>query len=147
MRKAQITLEPEPAFPMAECWSRVNHVVRTIGAPCKKVLTSSHSIDILAPGVSKPEVVRRLREILTDSPSNPILCIGDRGGWPGNDFELLAQPYSLSVDEISADPDTCWNIAPIGIKGVQATQYYLSCMDPSEKAFAFRLSAVRRRAE
>ena len=37
--------------------------------------------------------------------SNASLCIGDRGQWPGNDFELLSTPFSLSVDEISNDPD------------------------------------------
>ena len=53
------------------------------------------------------------------------LCIGDKGEWPGNDFELLSSRYSLSVDEVSSDPDTCWNIASLGIKNSDATYEYL----------------------
>ena len=36
-------------------------------------------------------------------------------------FELLRGPYSLSVDQLSVDPTTCWNLAPIGQRGVQVT--------------------------
>jgi len=55
-----------------------------------------------------------------------ILCIGDKGRWPGNDFALLSTRYSLSVDSVSYSPTCCWNLAPVGIRGTQATEYYLS---------------------
>jgi hypothetical protein len=34
--------------------------------------------------------------------------VGDRGAWPGNDYEILRAPLGLSVDECSLDPDSCW---------------------------------------
>ena len=46
-----------------------------------------------------------------------IMCIGDKGKLPGNDFELLTQPYSLSVDMVSDDMKTCWNILSDNQKG------------------------------
>jgi hypothetical protein len=55
-----------------------------------------------------------------------VLCVGDRGQWPGNDFSLLTSPYALSVDEVSQDPTTCWNLAPPGHRGVRAALGYLA---------------------
>ena len=65
-------------------------------------------------------------EIKKNVPSNTdILTIGDRGKWPGNDAALLKEPLSLSVDEVSYSPETCWNLSPAGVRGVQATLLYL----------------------
>ena len=54
------------------------------------------------------------------------LCIGDYGNVEGNDYELLTTKYSLSVDRVSKNAECCWNIAPSGMKGLDATIYYLS---------------------
>ena len=54
------------------------------------------------------------------------LCIGDYGSVEGNDYELLTSKYSLSVDRVSRNAESCWNIAPPGIYGLDATLYYLS---------------------
>src|SRR5262249_53339365 len=91
---------------------------------------SSHSLDVLAPGVSKQLVVEACKSAAAMR-GNPVdaLCIGDRGRWPGNDYVLLSNPYSLSVDTVSPDPDTCWNIAPAGCRGVQATLAYLRAIN------------------
>jgi hypothetical protein len=88
-----------------------------------EVVQSSHSVDVLAPGVSKLNLLERLEERVGDP---AILCIGDRGRWPGNDYSILATPYSLSVDEVSADPRTCWNLAPRGLCRVSALHWYLA---------------------
>ena len=87
-------------------------------------MRSSHSVDILASGVSKLLVVKHVLDIYNPADDVAILTIGDRGRWPGNDFELLREPYSLSVDELSVDPETCWNLAPVGQRGVQVTIGY-----------------------
>ena len=44
----------------------------------------------------------------------------------GNDFALLHGPYSLSVDEVSLEPSSCWNLAMPGSRGVQALHWYLA---------------------
>jgi hypothetical protein len=89
------------------------------------ITRSSHSIDIVAAGVTKLNVLNRLKERV---PNMPILTIGDRGRWPGNDYELLKEAFALSVDELSVDPHTCWNLAPRGQRGITATLGYLQAL-------------------
>lgn len=91
-----------------------------------KFFESSHSIDVVTDGVSKKNLISFVRK-KAESIGRPkeILCIGDKGKIPGNDFELLQMPLSLSVDEVSNCFENCWNIAPEGYRGPQATQKYL----------------------
>jgi hydroxymethylpyrimidine pyrophosphatase-like HAD family hydrolase/fructoselysine-6-P-deglycase FrlB-like protein len=85
---------------------------------------SSHSVDVLAPGVSKLSLLDALQKKLgKDSPA--FLCIGDLGAWPGNDFSLLSTPLSLSSKEVSSLSDRCWNLAPLGFRNGQATRFLL----------------------
>ncbi len=88
------------------------------------VVCSSHSIDVLLTPYRKSAVVDAVREAGGDS-NGQVIRIGDRGMWPGNDFDLLSDPLGLSVDEVSRDPDNCWNLAPPGLLGTQATLHYL----------------------
>ena len=88
-----------------------------------KIVESSHSMDILTKNTSKLNILKEMKKIFN---CENILCIGDRGSWPGNDYELLSTPYSLSVDEVNKDPNSCWNIAPPGSKGEQALQHYFN---------------------
>ncbi|MEO8594191.1 MAG: HAD hydrolase family protein [Candidatus Solibacter sp.] len=89
-----------------------------------QLVSSGHSIDLLASGVSKRRVVRRLAESGAISPSE-ILVIGDRGRSPGNDAEMLSHRPSLSVDEVSDEASTCWRLTPAMLKGRVATLWYL----------------------
>lgn len=83
-----------------------------------RVWRSSHSMDIVVyHEVSKLNVIKDTAR---------TLCIGDYGSEEGNDYELLTSKYSLSVDRVSKNADCCWNIAPSGMKGLDATLYYLS---------------------
>jgi hypothetical protein len=102
-------------------------LVRKSGIKDTKLVRSSHTLDFLAPSVSKLSLVKTIA-LATGNSETPILCIGDKGEWPGNDFELLSWEYSLSVDEISPDPESCWNLAPFGHRNVQATMDYLKAM-------------------
>ena len=79
---------------------------------------STHSMDIVVGAkVSKRNIM--------DYNDGQILCIGDCGMIEGNDFEMLSTEFSLSADQVSRTPYSCWNIAPLGVKGVDATLYYL----------------------
>lgn len=83
-----------------------------------RVWRSSHSMDIVVyHEVSKLNVI--------EDPKT-TLCIGDYGTIEGNDYEMLTSRYSLSVDRVSKSAECCWNIAPSGMKGIDATLYYLS---------------------
>jgi hypothetical protein len=95
----------------------------------------------LAPDVSKRNLVLACEEVAKKI-GNPgvALCIGDRGEWPGNDYEFLSTPYSLSVYTVSADSESCWNLSQAGHRGVQATMEYLRCISiSSTNDFTFSL--------
>ena len=82
------------------------------------VWRSSHSMDIV--------VYHKVNKLRVIEDARHTLCIGDYGSIEGNDYELLTSQYSLSVDRVSKNADTCWNIAPSGVIGLDATLYYLS---------------------
>ena len=89
-----------------------------------EIVTSGHSIDICLAGQSKEDLVHAMQRTfgLRDG---PVLRIGDRGQPPGNDWRVLDNPFGLSVDAVSGHPTHCWSLTPAGMKGVQATVYYL----------------------
>lgn len=92
-----------------------------------KILESSHSIDVIDCNTSKLEVIPHCESLAKQFEVRPkFVCIGDRGSWPGNDYQLLSTDFSLSVDQSSHSLDTCWNLASPGNKGVSATREYLN---------------------
>lgn len=103
-----------------------------------KISASSHSIDIQFTDSSKTNVVEALQEELAEGME--ILRIGDKGLWPGNDWDFLDSPYGLSVDEASEHLVHCWALAPAGFKGVQATLFYLSRINVDRNSKCFRLA-------
>ena len=139
-RPFQVTLQPIRAMPEGRLWELVQHVIRLAGANDVGVTRSGHSVDIVAAGVSKLNVVRRLREMIGDA---PILVIGDRGRWPGNDHELLGEPFALGVDEISVDPATCWHLGKPGQRGPTVTLEYLSTLKAHDGGVQFEAGSLR----
>ena len=124
----QISLRLRPCASLPRVYDTVVHVVASSSIPEARTQCSAHSVDILAPGVSKLAVhdeVARILQSQSEGEDLAILCLGDRGRIPGNDAELLGTPFSLSVDKASPAPDTCWNLAPPGIRGVQAAAWYV----------------------
>jgi hypothetical protein len=115
-----------------------------LGLSGHRVLNSSHSVDILAPGVSKLRVLDFVRERSAEK-DTPLLCIGDSGAWPGNDYDLLSSPHALSVDQVSTRLDTCWNLLPAGCSGPTGLVTYLRAAEPTVKGFFnLRLRANRK---
>jgi len=144
-RRWQITIEPTKRGCETLIWEIAQHIAQTAGQPGVRVLQSSHSIDILAPGISKRSVIKAVKAMtLMRELELPILCIGDRGHWPGNDVDLLSEPHSLSVDDTSPDPHMCWNLAPAGYRGVQATLAYLAAMHVSEAGLRIAVREIAR---
>jgi len=121
-RAHQITLEPRHALREDHLWLLAQQAILSEGVSGLHVVRSSHSIDIIDATRAKGAVVDAMRKGVGDG---AILCVGDRGRWPGNDHELLAEPFSLSVDEVSLDPATCWHIGPAGSRGPAALLGYL----------------------
>ena len=128
-RPYQITLEATRLMPESRLWDLAHQVILMTNAQVKAT-RSSHSIDIVPVGVSKLNVIGALRARMGVATA-AFLTIGDRGRWPGNDYELLREPHSLAVDEVSIDPATCWNLSAPGQRGVNATLEYLTHLQVS----------------
>ena len=96
------------------------------------VWRSSHSMDVVVYSQAcKLKVVDNATE---------TLCIGDFGEFDGNDYELLSTVNSLSVDKVSKNADSCWNLAPSGVRRLDATLYYLSRMTAKEEMIICKFS-------
>jgi fructoselysine-6-P-deglycase FrlB-like protein len=122
----QITLEAKSPLMIQDLWECVSDIVPRHAGGGIQLVQSTHSIDVLAPGVSKRSLLTVLAERLRHDHRDPaVLCIGDRGRWPGNDYELLQHPFALSVDQVSLEPSTCWNLAPSSSRYVNACLYYM----------------------
>lgn len=113
-------------------WSKVRlsiiQFIINLSIPNIQILESSHSIDIVDQTETSKRAILKCFQNNNNSNLSNSLCIGDKGRWPGNDYQLLAQEYSLSVDEVSSLKDSCWNLAKSGMKNIEATKYYLSCI-------------------
>ncbi len=134
-RPHQITIEARQPVPENRLWDVAHQVILMTRISGVTVTRSSHSIDIVTSDVSKLNVVRYMRRSMCNG---AILAIGDRGRWPGNDYELLREPFALSVDELSVDPETCWNLAPRGQRGVSATLAYLCALESASGGLRYR---------
>jgi HAD superfamily hydrolase (TIGR01484 family) len=105
-----------------------------------QVLESSHSIDIIPSSVSKVSIISACRSFLSDNKEKlNFLCIGDQGKWPGNDYQLLATEFSLSVDKVSADPYTCWNLSSVGKNCIETVEEYFDAIESTKSFFKIKL--------
>ncbi|MBW9113419.1 sucrose-6-phosphate hydrolase [Rhizobium cauense] len=137
-RRYQITLEPRHYMAENRLWDLTHQIILRTGCRDAIVTRSSHSVDIVATGVTKTNVVRHVLDMASD---RAVLAIGDRGRWPGNDYELLNNFPGLSVDEVSVDPDTCWNFAEAGQRGIAVTRMYLEALESKGEGLRFRRGA------
>lgn len=103
-----------------------------------KVVESSHSVDMIPITTTKSDIVRFFENSISTSGFN-FLFVGDSGQWGGNDYEMLSQPYSLSVDMVSQAADSCWNFAPLGIRNAAAALFYLKHLSLVEETNTFYL--------
>jgi hydroxymethylpyrimidine pyrophosphatase-like HAD family hydrolase len=142
--RSQITLRPRNTFPVHAALELVRSKIKTAGALGVRAVSSTHSVDIIAPRVSKMNLLERLVDSHVISSLDEILCVGDRGRFPGNDYELLSHTFALSVDEVSADANSGWNLAPPGCRGVAAMLFYLAHMNPCSGTFNLNLPRVGR---
>lgn len=133
-RRYQITLQARRPATESRLWDLAQQTLLLTAQRNVTITRSSHSIDIVATGVTKLNVLKHLRANVPDA---AVLTIGDRGRWPGNDYELLREPFALSVDELNVDPNTCWNLAPRGQRGVAATLGYLRALRATDGALRF----------
>lgn len=87
-----------------------------------RIVHSSHSIDVIPLDRTKSACIVLAESALQTGKS--VLAVGDRGAFPGNDYALLSHRFSLSVDQVSSDSKSCWNLLPPGIRGPSGFAYY-----------------------
>lgn len=115
-------------------WSRLE------GITGWRAFFSGHSVDILNSQTSKRNVVQALAKRLGASMDREILRLGDAGDVGGNDYELLSEGISLSVDTCSSNPSHCWNLLPSDRRGMQGTLFYLSRLQFADGVAVFDTS-------
>ena len=140
-RHNQLSLQPKIPGVTLYIWKIAEQLIQSF--PGVRAVISSHSVDLLGPGVSKRQLVERLQEHFAGE--GHIMTVGDKGAWPGNDSELLSLPHSLSVDEVSTDPKSCWNLAPVGHRGPQAALDYLLALRATKAGARFDCAKFSRR--
>lgn len=142
-RPHQIAVEPTGVVRTDALAAHVMALLAPLDGAGVRIVISSHSLDVLGPTRGKGSLVSWLRQQI--GTSREVLCIGDRGAWPGNDYSLLAEPLSLSVDEVSSMSNVCWNLAPRGVSGPDATLLYLRAIEArgGVGTFTWKESAAR----
>jgi hypothetical protein len=120
----QVSVRFQSGTRSEEIWLVIADALRQAGLDPASAVKSKHSVDILAPGISKSRLVAYLIESFHLSPYE-VLTVGDQGAWPGNDCSLLDHRYSLSVDEPSRRLDRGWKLAPDYKTGTDAALWYL----------------------
>jgi fructoselysine-6-P-deglycase FrlB-like protein len=136
-RPFQITLEWAESGTAEPLWYHASALLARAGMMKVRIVASSRSVDIIEAATSKLNVLKKMPGA---GPAQVnTLFIGDRPSWPGNDFELLAQPGSLSVEEVGCDLETGWNLAPAGVTGSAALVHYLGQIRKSSQHFRLAL--------
>ena len=136
-KQSQISLKPTDVTSVVALDSLVRDIVAKAGENALRVVQSSHSIDVIPLNRSKLACVEFARNRLSDT--QEILTVGDRGAFPGNDFALLTHRFSLSVDTVSTDLDSCWNLLPPGVRNIAGLLHYGSWMRIKRGGFTFVL--------
>ena len=142
-RQYQITLTPRRNVPASSVLEFVLELAAVAGTPGISVTRSSHSIDVIGPGVSKLSVVDAcLDQIIENQEMAHILRVGDSGTWCGNDLHLLSTPFSLSVADCPMNPSWAWNLAAPGHRGPQAALDYIEVMQFDKGSFALDIDRL-----
>ncbi len=138
-RPRQITLESNATLAPEALWRFAREALAELEQCKVRIVMSSRSVDILPESSSKLNILPAMG---SSGPNRAALCIGDQPAWPGNDFELLRQPFSLSVDGVSPLPDTAWNMASPGLRGTAALVEYLSGTEMRKGSFRLRFKGA-----
>lgn len=96
-----------------------------------RIFMSGHAIDVVACDSGKRKVVEYIESMCHEE----ILCIGDEGKIYQNDFEILTHNTGLSSKHQNKLGESGWNLAPLGMSNVRATEYYFSKIKIMENGF------------
>ena len=142
-RPYQITLMNRVDIPVTSVLELVSELLAVNESPGLSVTRSSHSVDVIGPGVSKLAVVEACIDQFSEKQEESnVLRVGDSGTWNGNDLHLLSTPLSLSVADCPLNPSWAWNLAAPGHRGPQATLDYFDIMQFGQGFFSLDIDRL-----
>jgi hydroxymethylpyrimidine pyrophosphatase-like HAD family hydrolase len=136
-KRCQITVKVRKDSSSAVVSRVLTEVVAAVAPGRARLVQSSHSLDIIPLSSSKLNCVRMAESAVPAG--GDVLTIGDRGAYPGNDFDLLTHPYSLSVDTVSSSLNSCWNLLPAGVRNVQGLLHYAKWINVRRGHFTVKI--------
>ena len=127
----QLSIREADANKLLFYFEVLNELKYTYGFGDIQVFISGHAIDIVENDSGKQKVVEYIKSMCNAS----ILCIGDEGRLYENDFELLTKNIGLSSKNQNKLGESGWNLAPLGVSNVRATEYYVNKIKILENGF------------
>lgn len=128
-RPLQYSLFPRDGISVDTLAASVSKMVHTLELNTElRMVCSGHSVDVIPMTSTKRNVLAAMMSKCQGDPSNAILCIGDKGGQDGNDWDLLGTAFGLSVAEVCDRPEVCWNLLPPPLSGPEGLRYYGQCI-------------------
>ncbi len=127
----QLSIRDDDANKLLLYYEVLNELKYTYGFESVQMFMSGHAIDIVLNDSSKQNVVEYIRSMCQAS----VLCIGDEGKLYENDFEILTKNIGLSSKHQNKLGESGWNLAPLGVSNVRATEYYFSKIKILESGF------------
>lgn len=127
----QLSIRETDANKLMLYFEILNELKYTYGFDDIRVFMSGHAIDIVTNDSGKQKVVEYIKSMCNAS----VLCIGDEGRLYENDFEVLIKNIGLSSNHQNKLGESGWNLAPLGVSKVRATEYYFSKIKILENGF------------
>lgn len=139
LRPNQLTFEASTSIEWARNREILLNEIMLLDKDDITLVESSHSLDVIPRKIaSKNLILKHCKKLCKQlGLSEEMLCIGDKGQWPGNDYALLANKYAISVREVSSKPESGWNICPAGLRDEKAVNYLFEKIDFHQYYFNF----------
>lgn len=132
-KKCQISLRETDSILRDHYYELICEIIQNENYDNIKILKSGHAIDMIGANKGKQVFVESFRQII----GGDVLCIGDEGRIGQNDYDMLSENMAVSVAGQNLLGHSGWNIAPMGVRNVKATEYYLNCIKSENGTFIF----------
>jgi hypothetical protein len=123
----QLTI-PTAALPDVEALVASIMASRGVAGGTLRVTRSAHSVDVVPAGASELSVIDAA--LARAAPGSEALSFGDSGAHGGNDRDLLARSYGISVGAVCGRQDGSHSLLGRRITGPQALVNVLRCIVP-----------------
>ena len=132
-KQCQLSLREKDSILRDHYYELICEIIQNENYDNIKILKSGHAIDIIGVNMGKQVFVESFCQII----GGDVLCIGDEGRIGQNDYDMLSENMALSVAGQNLLGYSGWNIAPMGVRNVKATEYYLNCIKAENGTFRF----------